>query len=145
MLTHGGSETGGALRNIFTLIVKYYPRQDNRDYSSMRTLPILLAFAAAAQNWPSFRGPGASGVADRQSLPVSWDAAHGTHIFWKTPIAGLAHSSLVVWQDQVFVTTAVSSRAGASFKPGLYGEGTASDDLSVQKWKLICLDRRTGR
>src|SRR5262249_59295223 len=25
-------------------------------------------------NWPSFRGPGASGVADGQSPPISWDA-----------------------------------------------------------------------
>src|SRR5258706_10156881 len=114
-------------------------------HSEPRFLLFLVAFAAAAQNWPSFRGPAASGVADQQKLPISWDAAQGTHILWKTRIPGLAHSSPIVWADQVFVTTAVSSRADASFKRGLYGEGTASDDVSVQQWKLICLDRRTGK
>src|SRR6185295_12571408 len=77
-------------------------------------LLFLFALTAAAQNWPSFRGPSASGVADRQKLPMSWDAAQGTHIRWKTRIPGLAHSSPIVWADQVFVTTAVSSRADAS-------------------------------
>src|SRR2546426_1792632 len=111
----------------------------------MRALLFFFAFAAAAQKWPSFRGPSASGVADKQKLPVSWDSARRTHILWKTRIPGLAHSSPIVWADRVFVTTAVSSLANASFKPGLYGEGTASDDLSVQQWKLICLDRKTGK
>jgi outer membrane protein assembly factor BamB len=111
------------------------------DYRAMRVFLLLLAATAAAQNWPSFRGPSASGVADEQNLPVSWDSAH---IRWKTRIPGLAHSSPIVWDDRVFVTTAVSSRAGVSFKRGLYGEGTASDDLTVQQWKLICLDRRSG-
>jgi outer membrane protein assembly factor BamB len=104
----------------------------------------LLVCIATAQNWPSFRGPGASGVADGQKLPVSWDAAKGTHIAWKTAIPGLAHGSPIVWGDQVFVTTAISSRADASFKRGLYGEGDASDDRSVQQWKLLCLNRKTG-
>jgi len=108
-------------------------------------LLLALLSAAAAQNWPSFRGPAASGVADNQNLPVKWDAAHGAQIQWSTPLPGLAHSSPIVWQDLIFVTTAISSRPDASFKRGLYGEGDASDDVSPQQWKLICLDRKTGK
>ena len=109
-------------------------------------LLLALTAAAAAQNWPSFRGPSASGVADHQNLPVKWDAAHGSQIKWSTPLPGLAHSSPIVWQDRVFVTTAISTgRPGASFKRGLYGAGDASDDTSPQQWKLICLDRKTGK
>src|SRR5882724_9446388 len=111
----------------------------------MRALLFLFAFTAAAQNWPSFRGPSASGVADGQNPPVSWDVARGTLIRWKTAIPGLAHSSPIVWEDRVSVTTAVSSQPNASFKRGLYGEGTASDDISPQQWKLICLDRKNGK
>jgi len=99
---------------------------------------------AAAQNWPSFRGLGASGVADGQKLPATWDIAKGTNIAWKTPIPGLAHSSPIVWGDRVFVTTAVSSRPDAGFRRGLYGDGDASDDRSVQKWRVLCLNARTG-
>ena len=99
---------------------------------------------AGAQNWPSFRGPDASGTADGQKLPVTWDIGKGTNIAWKTPIAGLAHSSPIVWGDRIFVTTAVSSKPDAGFKRGLYGDGDASDDRSVQQWKLLCLNLRTG-
>ena len=101
----------------------------------MRKLVFFLAFTAAAQNWPSFRGPEASGVADSQHLPVKWDAAKGTGILWSTPVPGLAHSSPIVWGDRIFVTTAVSSKPNATFKRGLYGEGDASDDVSVQRWR----------
>jgi outer membrane protein assembly factor BamB len=100
--------------------------------------------AAAVQNWPGFRGPGASGVAGDQKLPVEWDISKGKNIAWKTPIPGLAHSSPIVWGGRIFVTTAVSSKPDAGFKRGLYGEGDASDDRSVQQWKLFCLNARTG-
>jgi len=107
-------------------------------------LPLLLASAAAAQNWPSFRGPGASGVADHQNLPVAWNVSKGTGIAWKTAVPGLAHSSPIVWGDRIFLTTAVSSKPDAGFRRGLYGEGDASDDQSVQQWKVICLNSKTG-
>jgi outer membrane protein assembly factor BamB len=104
-----------------------------------------LAAAAWAQNWPSFRGPAAAGAADSQNLPIRWDAARGSGVLWKTAIHGLAHSSPIVWGDKIFLTTAVSSKPGATFKPGLYGEGDASGDLSVHQWNVICLDRATGK
>jgi outer membrane protein assembly factor BamB len=99
----------------------------------------------AGTSWPQFRGTHAAGVADGADLPDAWDAAADKGILWKTRIPGLAHSSPVVWGDQVFVTTAVSSLPNATFKPGLYGEGTASEDKSVQKWQLLSLDRKTGK
>ncbi|HTS28719.1 MAG TPA: PQQ-binding-like beta-propeller repeat protein [Bryobacteraceae bacterium] len=105
---------------------------------------LLCLCGAAGQDWPSFRGPGASGAADGQKLPVAWDAGKGTNVAWETPIPGLAHSSPIVWGDRIFVTTAVSSRPDASFKRGLYGEGDASDDRSVQQWKLLCLNKKSG-
>ena len=111
----------------------------------MRIVLFALVTAAYAQDWPSFRGPAASGVADGQNLPIQWDAQQRINLVWKTAVQGLAHSSPVVWGDKVFLTTAVSSDPGATFKPGLYGEGTASDDLSVHRWNVLCLDRTTGK
>src|SRR6185369_7429967 len=46
----------------------------------------------APLNWTSFRGPGASGVADGQFPPLSWDVEKGRNVLWKTPIPGLGHS-----------------------------------------------------
>jgi outer membrane protein assembly factor BamB len=101
--------------------------------------------APSGDNWPSFRGPRASGVADGQRLPERWDGEHGENVEWKTLIPGLAHSSPVVWGDRLYVTSAVSSLGEATFKHGLFGEGDASADRSSQQWKLYSLDKRTGR
>ncbi len=101
--------------------------------------------AAPTGSWPSFRGRDASGVADGQRLPDTWDGTTGKNVLWRTPIPGLAHSSPVVWGDTVFVTSAISSRKDATFKPGLYGDGDASEDRSIHKWVLYAIDKRTGR
>jgi outer membrane protein assembly factor BamB len=98
-----------------------------------------------AGSWPSFRGPQAAGIAERQNLPDRWDPKTGENILWHTPIPGLAHSSPVVWGNNIFVTSAVSSDPKASFKPGLYGDGDASTDRTQQRWMLYALDKRTGK
>ena len=109
----------------------------------------IAAVASAGDNdtanWPQFRGRQSAGVGDGVNLPETWDAAAGAGILWKTPIPGLAHSSPVVWGDQVFVTTAISSQADATFKPGLYGAGTASEDLTSHRFQMLSLDRRSGK
>ena len=101
--------------------------------------------SAPGDNWPGFRGLSASGVADGQKLPDTWSGVNGANIKWKVAVPGLAHSSPIVWGDRIFVTSAISSRADVTFKPGLYGEGTASEDRTVQKWVVMALDRRTGK
>ena len=100
---------------------------------------------AEAGDWPSFRGREASGVSDRQNLPDTWNPATGENIRWRTPIPGLAHSSPIVWGDTIFVTSAISSRGKATFKPGLYGDGDASDDRSPHRWMLYAIDKRSGK
>ena len=118
----------------------------------------LPPVAAGAGHWPSFRGTEAAGVADSQTggpgaaavlgwkhLPDRWNPATGEGVLWRTAIPGLAHSSPIVWGDLVFVTSAISSRKDATFKPGLYGDGDASDDRSRHRWMLYALDKRTGK
>jgi outer membrane protein assembly factor BamB len=100
--------------------------------------------ATGTGQWPSFRGPEAAGIAERQNLPDD-GAQPPANILWRTTIPGLAHSSPVVWADALFVTSAISSRPDATFKPGLYGDGDASDDRSAQRWMLYAIDKRTGQ
>ena len=107
--------------------------------------PALPDAKPGTGSWPSFRGPNASGVADGQDLPEQWNASTNEGILWRTPIPGLAHSSPVVWGDRLFVTSAISSKANATFKPGLYGDGAASEDQSSHKWVLYAIDKRTGK
>jgi outer membrane protein assembly factor BamB len=114
-----------------------------------RTLPLVLSFAAcvsvSAQNWPSFRGPQASGVAEGVPTQVTWNVSTGQNVMWKTPVAGLAVSSPIVWGNRVFVSTAVSSDPAAGIRTGLYGDVQPAADISRHSWRLIALDKGTGK
>ncbi|MGH9940860.1 MAG: PQQ-binding-like beta-propeller repeat protein [Pyrinomonadaceae bacterium] len=107
---------------------------------------LLATLTAQAQNWPAFRGPNASGVAEgKQSLPVKWDAAQPSrNVAWKTPIPGLSHASPVVWGDRVFVITAISSAPDITFKAKDRGIGLARDDVK-HTWRIYSLDKRSGK
>jgi outer membrane protein assembly factor BamB len=107
--------------------------------------PLTVKAGDGAGSWPSFRGPSASGITEKQGLPDTWNIETGDHVLWRTPIPGLAHSSPIVWGDRIFVTSAISSRPNATFRPGLYGDGDASDDRSRQRWMLYAIDKRTGK
>lgn len=95
-------------------------------------------------NWASFRGPGASGVADGQHPPTAWDAPKGVNIRWSTSVPGLGHSSPVVWGGKVFITTAVSGKTDEYFRHGLYGDVDSVDDNTVHSWHVYCIDKKLG-
>ncbi|MEC7774636.1 MAG: PQQ-binding-like beta-propeller repeat protein [Planctomycetota bacterium] len=109
----------------------------------MKERPAAASLGTA--NWPSFRGQDAAGVADGQDLPDEWNFEKGENIRWKKRIPGLAHSSPVIWGDRLFVTSAISSKADASFKPGLYGDPAADADNSKHRWMVYCLDKKSGK
>ena len=117
------------------------------DTRSLASLALALALApslAPAQNWPSFRGPLATGVADGLNPPLSFDGKEGKGLAWKTAIPGLAVSSPIVWGDRVIVTTAISSDP-KPFRHGLYGDVEPSNDVAKHTWKVYALDRKTGK
>jgi outer membrane protein assembly factor BamB len=99
----------------------------------------------APANWPSFRGPGATGVADGQFPPLVWDVEKKSNLRWQTPIPGLGHSCPVVWGDRVFLTTAVNSKGESRLRPGLYGDVDSLDETAEHSWRVLCLDRHTGK
>src|SRR6516165_6169316 len=115
----------------------------------MRLIGILIPLsllsvtsAATAQvNWPSFRGPGAQGLAPEARTPAFWNVEKSEHILWKTPIPGLGHSSAIIWQDRLFVTTAVNQQKSSPLKVGLYGDPESAEDNEPQQWKVYCLNK----
>jgi len=109
------------------------------------TVAILCAgLSAGAANWPQYRGSGARGVDESQALPTHWNVETGENIRWQTPLPGLAHASPIVWGDRVYVATAV--KAGkADLKVGLYGDITPLEEKEVHQWRLLALDKATGK
>ena len=105
----------------------------------------LGAIAAQASDWPSFRGPGATGVAAGATAPATWDVEKGTNVRWKTPIPGLANSGPIVWGDRVYVTTAVSSESDLVYRTGLYGDVDSVEEKGDWSYRVYALDRATGK
>jgi len=111
----------------------------------MLALAALAAANVSAQNWPQFRGPSASGVGPGAKAPVRWDAVKGTNVVWKTEIPGLSVSSPIVWGDRVYITTAISNDPTQKFRTGLYGDTDSANDRGPHQWKVMALDKLTGK
>ncbi|HET7294022.1 MAG TPA: ankyrin repeat domain-containing protein [Vicinamibacteria bacterium] len=113
--------------------------------SEPRRLPEDVPARTEAAPWPSFRGRNAGGIADGQGAPSTWDLATGANVLWKTEIPGFGNSSPIVWGDRVYLTTAVGAKADATFRTGLYGDVDPVPEEGRHSWRLLCLDRRSGR
>ena len=114
----------------------------------MRATPLLLGIFTginmSAGNWAQFRGPQASGVDTNAPVPTRWDVEKGENIRWRAPLPGLAHASPIIWNDRVYVTT--SARPGkADLKVGLYGEIASANDQEPHQWRLLAVDKATGK
>ena len=63
-----------------------------------------LASTVTAENWPTWRGPAANGVAPGGNPPTEF--SESKNVQWKTKVPGSGSSTPVIWGDQVFVLTA---------------------------------------
>ncbi len=82
----------------------------------------VIATSVEAENWPGWRGPQQNGVSSEVTIPLKWSQTENVH--WKIPLPGDGHSSPIVWDKSIFVTTAVA------------------EDMSR---RLIRVDRETGK
>ncbi len=105
---------------------------------------LLYANAASADQWPQFRGSNSDGVAG-SPIPIRWNQAQ--NVRWKINVEGEGWSCPIVWDDLVFVTTAVNQDQASAPAPYEGGGGQQRADLQQQTyhWDLLCLDAATGR
>jgi outer membrane protein assembly factor BamB len=113
--------------------------------NTMALVLLLVPGLAQAQNWPQFRGPGAGGIGEGREAPADWSVENGRNVLFRVPVAGLGHSSPVVWGDQVFVTTAVSGQGDSRLRVGLYGDIEPVADEGAQSFRVLSFDKRTGK
>lgn len=90
------------------------------------TLACFVSFATqiSAENWPCWRGPRGDGSVVDVNAPVSWNGETGENITWKIPVPGSGHSSPIIWEDRIFLTSCREE---------------------TQERLLTCLDRESGR
>ncbi len=113
----------------------------------VRPVAAFCVFACAvpltAQQWPSFRGASASGVLET-AAPVSWDMGSGRGVRWRTPLPGLSHASPIVWNDRVYVVSAVRLEGQSALDRQAQGVVFATDTVR-HAFRLYALDLDTGR
>ncbi len=72
--------------------------------SRLWILPLFLASAAQAENWPQWRGPRMDGTSIEKNLPVKWSTTE--NIAWKLPLPNRSGSTPIVWGDFIFLNVA---------------------------------------
>jgi outer membrane protein assembly factor BamB len=114
----------------------------------------LVTVEIAAEHWPHWRGPSASGVSAEAKLPARWSDTE--NVAWKAPLRGLGISSPIVWGDLVVVTSQGGSgtvRPGPRLVQGAnpleagerpLGAGPGAGDGKVV-FLVSAFDRRSGR
>lgn len=108
---------------------------------------LLLPIQLSANDWPSFRGPAATGVAPAGAKPpASWDVATGRHVAWRTALPGLAHSSPIVHGGRIYVTTAVAESGTPGIVTGDVKKSgiDSATDTGPHTWRLMAIDAASG-
>jgi len=118
----------------------------------MRRAPIVLTLAMAcsvslaAENWPQWRGFNGQGISTETQLPTEWGPEK--NIAWKVELPH-GYSSPVVWNDRLFLTSAIEGEA----IPGQIPESVRikqphPDSVAGDKkhtLKVMALDTKTGK
>jgi outer membrane protein assembly factor BamB len=98
------------------------------------TLVLLLSqSASAAENWPQWRGPLGTGVADDGNYPVTFNREEG--LTWKVELPGVGSSTPAVWGENIFVTCGIDGQ-----------DGLVCYDMGGQeKWRRQFGEERKGK
>jgi len=93
----------------------------------------------ADRYWGQWRGPEANGVSRTATPPTVWSETE--NIKWKIEIPGRGSSSPVVWEDKVFLTTAIP----VGVEPGRDHEPRGGlRDRGVHEFVVLAIDRADG-
>jgi len=112
---------------------------------SIFSTAVVLGQVKAERQWTAYRGNFSSGVLDNANLPETFDLIKMINIKWKTEIPGLGLSSPVIWDNKIFITSAISQTDREGFKPGIYGDISPVRDSSIHEWKVFCIDKYSGK
>ena len=104
----------------------------------------VIAKAEESLAWSEWRGPNATGVALNSKPPIEWSPEK--NIRWRTALPGRGHSTPVVLDNRIFLTSAVPF--GSKLVPKMSGRPGEHDNLAVDskfQFVVMCIDRKDGK
>lgn len=133
---------------------------------SIATCALPARVGAADRNWAQWRGPLATGVAPAGDPPTKWSETE--NVKWKVKLPGKGSSTPIVWENLIFIHTAMPAAGAAAARNnarvatsdstvtpvllqdrsrggrrGGFGGGAAPTEK--YQFVLLCLDRQTGK
>lgn len=119
---------------------------------------VVLSSQSKADNWGHWRGPTGNGVALGATPPTHWSSTE--NVKWKVEVPGRGSGSPVIWDNQVFVVTAVpaagdnpqqvpnrgagSPREAGQRRGRRRGGGGRSGAMPRLQFQVLCFDRKGG-
>jgi outer membrane protein assembly factor BamB len=100
----------------------------------------LHATVSDPRNWAQWRGPDMTGVSRTAKPPIEWSETR--NIKWKVEIPGRGSSSPVVWNDRLFLLTAIPVGVAG---PAQHEPRGGLPKRGVHQYKVLALDRKTGK
>lgn len=96
---------------------------------------------APAHYWSQWRGPQGTGVAPHGNPPIEW--SEDKNVRWKITIPGQGHASPIVWEDRVYVLTAIPVEVAAATEGGQGGRRRGKPPVKSQ-FVMLAIDRQSG-
>ena len=104
------------------------------------------------KNWHHWRGPHATGAAVEANPPTTWSETE--NIRWKAAIPGTGHAAPIIWEDKIFIQTAIKGEASKAEAEesddddpfgGLFNQRGGREAIEDSyKFDLIAINRNDG-
>lgn len=114
--------------------------------SCLLGLPEPVLGQSPSGNWPKWRGPNETGANHSANPPTKWSEQQ--NIRWKIKLPGNGSSTPIVWQDKIFLLTAISvekDAAGERPEPPTGRGFRPPVPKNPYRFVVLCVDRTTGK
>ena len=101
---------------------------------------VTVAASAPNDNWPQWRGPLQNGVAPAANPPTTWSETN--NVKWKVKIPGNGQATPIIWDDRIFIQTAIPTGKKVEAKPAEAGEQPPAARPETER---RAAQRRTGQ
>ncbi|MEM9942179.1 MAG: PQQ-binding-like beta-propeller repeat protein [Planctomycetota bacterium] len=121
-----------------------FQRVSNPEQNSNLVPSDVTGSSTTNARWNRFRGPSGNGIADGLKLPTKFDAESQTGLRWKTNIPGVGHSSPVIWNDRIFLTSAQPVNDTAEYDLRVASGFDTHVENCEYRWFAFCVDLNSG-